>query len=123
MIVAGFGFRAAASMASLQDALAAAGGARVSALATADDKAATPAFRAFAAALGLPVLTVDAAAIAAQPPTATRSAAALATRGTGSLAEAAALAAAGPNAQLLTPRVISQDRMASCALAEKEDTP
>lgn len=122
MIVAGFGFRTAASVASLQDALAAAGGARVSALATADDKAATPAFRAFAAALDLPVLTVDAAAIAAQP-TATRSAAALAARGTGSLAEAAALAAAGPNAQLLTPRVISQDRMASCALAEKEDTP
>ena len=122
MIVAGFGFRAAASVASLQDALAAAGGARVGALATADDKAATPAFRAFAAALGLPVLTVDAAAIAAQP-TATSSAAALAARGTGSLAEAAALAAAGPNARLLTPRVISQDRMASCALAEKEDTP
>ena len=35
----------------------------------------------------------------------------------GSVAEAAALAAAGPGARLLAPRMISADRMASCALA------
>ena len=33
-------------------------------------------------------------------------------------AEAAALAAAGPGARLLGPRVVSADRMATCALAE-----
>lgn len=118
MIVAGFGFRATATAESLSDALAqAAQGRAVDLLATAEDKAA-----ALAAALGAPVMGVDAGALAAQR-TATRSTAALAARGTGSVAEAAALAAAGRGARLLAPRTLSADRMAACALAEGEGTP
>lgn len=115
MIVAGFGFRSGASAQSLAEAYARAGGG-AEALATARDKAETAAFRALAETLGLPVLGLSESALAAQP-TLTRSAAAQRARGTGSLAEAAALAAAGPGARLLGPRVISADRMATCAIA------
>ncbi|EAU47237.1 cobalamin biosynthesis protein [Salipiger bermudensis] len=114
MIVAGFGFRAGVSAQSLADALALTGAAP-DALATAEDKAAHPAFRALAHALNLPVHALPAAAL--DQPTATRSAASLAARGTGSLAEAAALAVVGPRARLLAPRQISPDRMATCAIA------
>ncbi|SDY31179.1 cobalamin biosynthesis protein [Citreimonas salinaria] len=115
MIVAGFGFRAAATADSLRDALARAGK-DADALATAADKAEAPAFRALADALSLPVTAVPPEALAAQE-TATHSEASLAAHGTGSVAEAAALAAAGPGARLLAPRAISGDRMATCALA------
>ncbi|MDK3074503.1 cobalamin biosynthesis protein [Sedimentitalea sp. JM2-8] len=116
MIVAGFGFRAATSAESLAAALAATG-ARPDALATATDKAETPAFRALAASLALPVHPIGSDALAAQP-TATRSHASQAARATGSLAEAAALAAAGPGARLIATRAISPDRMATCAIAQ-----
>ena len=121
VIVAGFGFRAGASAASLMQALERACRAptpdRVTALATATDKAATTAFRDFARAQALPVHPVDADMLARQE-TATRSAASIAARGTGSLAEAAALAAAGPGGRLIAARVVSADGMATCALAE-----
>jgi len=122
VIVAGFGFRGAATAESLADALGHAGkitgtGARPGALATARDKADSAPFRAFAQAIGLPVHAIDADALAQQG-TATRSVPSLAARGTGSLAEAAALAAAGPGARLLAPRCVSIDGMATCALAE-----
>jgi cobalt-precorrin 5A hydrolase len=120
VIVAGFGFRAAATADSLRDALDRAGG-HVDALATAADKADAPAFRAFAAASGLPVHGISPDAIRNQQ-TATASAASRNARGTGSLAEAAALAAAGPGARLLAPRAISGDRMATCALAIGPDS-
>ncbi len=113
MIVAGFGFRATATPASLRDALdRAAAGREVALFAAAEDRA-----PALAAALGRPVTPVPAAALADQP-TLTRSPAALAARRTGSLAEATALAAAGPGARLLGPRALSADRRAACALAE-----
>ena len=41
--------------------------------------------------------------------------------GTGSVAEAAALAAAGPGAQLLGPRVVSGDGLATAAIAIGRD--
>lgn len=113
MIVAGFGFRRAATFDSLCDALAATGGAP-DALATAADKA--PALAPLAARLGLPVHAVPPDALTAAQ-TQTDSTASRTHRGTGSMAEAAALAAAGPGAQLLAPRAISTDRMATCALA------
>lgn len=122
MIVAGFGFRGAATRDSLLDAYRAAAGAQVAdCIATASDKAGTAAFRGLAAELDLPVRAVAAADLHRQPVT-TQAAASLAARGTGSLAEAAALAAAGPNARLLCPRVISDDKMATCALALGETT-
>lgn len=113
MIVAGFGFRAAAGPASFRDALArASGGRRPDGLAAPADKAA-----ALAAALGAPVTPVAPEALAAAD-TLTRSPRVAALRGTGSVAEAAALAAAGRGARLLGPRAVSADRLATCALAE-----
>lgn len=122
MIVAGFGFRGAATEDSLRDAYdRARSGQGAILLATADDKADSPAFRALAARLGLPVHPVSEKALCAQT-TITRSDVSLAVRDTGSLAEACALAGAGIGASLLGFRTISEDRMATCALAEGEFT-
>lgn len=116
MIVAGFGFTSRATTDSLRDALAlASGGRAVDLLATARDKA--PALAPLAQDMGLTVARIDQSDLSAQN-TLTQSPRAQAERGTGSVAEASALAAAGPGARLLGPRVISTDRMASCALAE-----
>ncbi|MEO1193987.1 MAG: cobalamin biosynthesis protein [Pseudomonadota bacterium] len=118
MIVAGFGFRRAATVESLSDALQQTGAAgTVAALATASDKARSAAFCRFAETISLPVHAVDADSLARQE-TITRSQASLTARGTGSLAEAAALAAAGQGARLLGPRVVSRDGLATCALAK-----
>ncbi|MFS4439107.1 cobalamin biosynthesis protein [Paracoccaceae bacterium GXU_MW_L88] len=116
MIVAGFGFREAARVESLRDAYALAGPA--DALATAADKAETPAFRALAQSLGLPVIAIPSDTLT-HAATLSQSAASQRARGTGSVAEAAALAAL-KGARLLGPRVISTDRLATCALAEGE---
>jgi cobalt-precorrin 5A hydrolase len=119
MIVAGFGFRRAATAESLLDALDKARGPQAPALlATAEDKAAAPAFQALSARLGLPIHAVTLDALA-QVETPTRSATVRALRGSGSVAEAAALVAAGPGASLLGPRAVSADRMATCALATR----
>lgn len=115
MIVAGFGFRAGVTQASLSDALARAGAQGVTHLATLDGKAA--ALAPLARALGLPVLPLPAAALAGQP-VLSRSARVLARFGTGSVAEAAALAAAGPGARLRGPRAVSADGLAAAAIAE-----
>lgn len=118
MKVAGFGFRSGASLASLQDALARAGGAAgLTGISTAADKADAEVFKAFAQALeteshAIPAAEIEAAEVA------TRSAKSQQMRGTGSLSEAAALAAAGPDARLVATRVISADKMATCAIAE-----
>ena len=117
MIVAGFGFRTAATPASLHAALSATGVTLPAALAAPADKCAEPAFRAFAADLGLLVIAISPDALVAVE-THTRSPRVNAARGTGSVAEAAALSAAGQNARLICPRVVSADRMATCALAE-----
>ena len=111
MIVAGFGFSSRATIASLQGALAAAGG-MPDALATLADKA--PALAPLAKALNLPLIPVA----EPLPETLTQSEASRNARGTGSVAEACALAAAGPGAYLLGPRTVSPDRLATCALAE-----
>jgi cobalt-precorrin 5A hydrolase len=119
MIVAGFGFRGAATAESLLDALDKARGPQAPALlATAEDKAAAPALQALSARLGLPIHAVTLDALA-QVETPTRSARVRALRGSGSVAEAAALVAAGPGASLLGPRAVSADRMATCALATR----
>ncbi|WP_397544498.1 cobalamin biosynthesis protein [Roseovarius salis] len=117
MIVAGFGFRAGATSASLHDAFGRVhGGGRATLLATLAAKAESPAFAEFARAAGLPVHPVAPQDAAAQV-TLTDGAASQAAHGTGSVAEASALAAAGPGARLIGRRVISTDRMATCALA------
>ncbi len=116
MIVAGFGFRTEAGLESLLDALHRTGG-RPEALATAKDKAVAPAFRDLARRLGLRIVAISPQRLEAER-TASRSSISLRHRRVGSVAEAAALAAAGPGAQLVGPRAISSDRMATCALAE-----
>ena len=119
MIVAGFGFRQAASVDSLLDALDRARAAQTPDLiATAEDKATAPAFQALSVRLNLPIRAI-AQDVLAQVETPTRSVTLRALRGSGSVAEAAALVAAGPGASLLGPRVTSADRMATCALATR----
>lgn len=113
MIVAGFGFRTDATTASLEAALRATGAHPVTALATLSSKAAQLA--PLAQRLNLPLIAIDALTGIATP---TQSPASLAAHGTGSVAEAAALAAAGLNARLIAPRILSPDRLATCALAE-----
>lgn len=94
MIVAGLGFRSAAAVPSLRDALARAGGSEVAALATAADKAGAAAIVDLAAELGL--RSSPSRPPNWRQPVAARSPRVAALRGTGSVAEAAALAAAGP---------------------------
>ena len=116
MIVAGFGFRAGATLSALQEALASAqhGQPQVTLLATPDDK--TILVERLAGMLNLPLVSIAPDAVrAVQTPT--QSLASINARQTGSVAEACALAAAGPGARLLATRHISPDRMATCALA------
>ncbi len=117
MLIAGFGFRESADVASLEDALAAAGGMEgVAAFATAEEKAGATALVSLAAEFGLPVIAVTPAAMMAAE-TLTRSDLVMERFGTGSVAEAAALAAGGRGARLLGPRSVSRDGMATAALA------
>ena len=120
MRVAGIGFRKAAPLATLRGVLAAAEaqGGRAEALASTAEKAADARLQALAEERGLPLLAVAVAEIA----TPTRSARIAALHGTGSLAEAAALAAAGPGARITVARITAPDGMATCAMAETEET-
>ncbi|MGK2909560.1 MAG: cobalamin biosynthesis protein [Sphingobium sp.] len=117
MIVAGFGFRSGAVLSSMRAALALAqqGQPLVTHLATAQDKLA--ALLPLAKALGLPMIGV-APDILALAPTATCSVASQTARAVGSVAEASAMAGAGTGARLLSPRHISPDCMATCAIAQ-----
>lgn len=120
MRVAGLGLRTGASREALRAALAAAGAEGCTALATAEAKAGAVVLRDLARDLGLPVLAIPPAALAAQD-TLTQSPRVQARFGTGSLAEAAALAGAGPGARLSGPRAQSPDGMATAAVAERKD--
>lgn len=117
MIVAGFGFRAAADMAACKAALALAqsGHPAVTALAAPHDK--TALLAPLAAELDLPLIAVTPEMLRSIT-TPTRSQFSLDARGTGSVAEAAALAAVGDGASLLTRRHVSPNRMATCAIAQ-----
>lgn len=116
MIIAGFGFRASATLASLQSALSRATAGPIDGLAAPSDKCTARCLTDLGAATDLPILPI-AADLLTNTKTTTQSAQSLRERGTGSVAEAAALAAAGPNARLLTKRHISQDKLATCAIA------
>jgi cobalt-precorrin 5A hydrolase len=117
MIVAGFGFRQGANLASLKNALALAqqGLPAITAFAAPLDK--TALLRPLADAMGVPLHVIPREALRAQHTTTTSDASLLA-YGVGSVAEAAALAAAGPGATLLCLRQISPDRTATCAIAQ-----
>lgn len=117
----GIGFRAAADLGSLQDALQkvllVAGPDRIDALVTESAKAREKVFRDLAQTLGIPGLGITVADLE-QMITPTQSQRIMDRFGTGSLAEAAALAAAGPGARLVAERVVSGDGMATAAIAE-----
>jgi cobalt-precorrin 5A hydrolase len=120
MRVAGFGFRKGATIESLRDALAAAGGAcGLDALATVTDKAEAAAIVSLARELELTIRPVPAETLAGVE-TSTHSVRIETMFGTGSLAEAAALAAAGRRARLVSARAISRDKSATAAIAEGE---
>ncbi|MEP1766528.1 MAG: cobalamin biosynthesis protein [Sulfitobacter sp.] len=122
VIAAGFGFRAAAGRDSLRAALElACGGLVPTVLATAEGKQDNQGLRDLATQMHLQIRAVPEGVMSRQK-THTTSAASKAAYGTPSVAEAAALAAAGPNARLITPRQISPDRMATCAIAQGDDT-
>lgn len=121
MKVAGLGFKNDVTLASLREALLAAGGGeRLAAVATVSDKADTDALKQLARECGVPIRAVPADVLASVA-TPTQSERIAEKFGTGSVAEAAALAAAGPGARLIATRVVSQDRTATAAIAEGED--
>jgi len=119
MIIAGFGMRAEVTEASLQDALDQTGYAP-DAIVTVVDKVGINAFQAFARTQNLPIQAVSQVSLD-QAQTQTQSQVSLYHRGTGSVAEAAALIAAGTGATLLSGRKISNDRLATCAIAITEE--
>jgi cobalt-precorrin 5A hydrolase len=119
MRVAGIGMRRQARAESIADALTRAGG-DVACLAVLADKGDHPALRAYAACTGQRVSLVKREALA-DVATLTRSARIQARFGTGSVAEALALAVAGPGARLVCSRVVSQDGLATAAIAERMD--
>ena len=120
MRVAGLGFRRDVTLASLREALVAAGGGEgIAAVATVSDKVESDALKRLARELGVPIKSVPAEVLAGVA-TLTRSEFVTARFRTGSVAEAAALAAAGRHARLISTRTVSQDRTATAAIAEGE---
>lgn len=118
MKVAGLGFRSDATLASLREALLAAGGpAGLAAVATVGDKADAEVLKQLARECGVPIRAVSADMLAGIA-TSTQSKLIAEKFGTGSVAEAVALAAAGPRARLIATRVVSRDRTATAAIAE-----
>ena len=118
MKVAGFGFRKDVTLASLREALLAAGGPEgLTAIATVSDKADTESLLQLARESGVPIKAVPADRLAGIA-TPTRSDLVMDRFSTGSVAEAAALAAVGSRARLIATRVVSQDRTATAAIAE-----
>jgi len=134
--IIGLGFRAEASPESLDAVLGAAIAAAMAkapgarpppVLASATDKAESPAMRTLAARHGLTILALDAAALAAQAQNVTTRETRVTRLPAGaSLCEAAALAAAqytpSGEARLIVPRMISADRMATAAVALAHST-
>ncbi|QQO12725.1 cobalamin biosynthesis protein [Bradyrhizobium diazoefficiens] len=118
MKVAGLGFRKDVTLASLREALLAAGGPEgLAAIATVSDRADAEVLKQLACECGVPIKAVPAEALAGVD-TPTQSKIVADKFGTGSVAEAAALAAAGPRARLIATRVVSRDRTATAAVAE-----
>lgn len=116
VLVAGFGFRRGAQLSSLSDVLdqleTQFGG--VDRLAVADSMCSL--VQQLGHERGIKVLKVSDTLLPTIT-TVTYSTHSLKARGTGSVAEAVALVAAGPGGQLLGPRLISADRMATAAVA------
>ncbi|MEO3416942.1 cobalamin biosynthesis protein [Roseovarius sp. CAU 1744] len=119
MIVAGIGYRKAATLADLREALALTG-TRPDALASVAAKAGGAVLTELAAELNLPVIAVTESCLGGTK-TPTRSARIEGRFGTGCLSEAAALLAAGDGAgaRITVTRVKTANGMATAAIAER----
>ena len=89
----------------------------IKALATLDTKALDPALQEFAAAKRITLIPVSLENLKRQI-TPTQSPAVQAAYGLGSIAEAAALSAAGDGSSLIFKRLVSSDKLATCAFAK-----
>ena len=89
----------------------------IKALATLDTKALDPALQEFAAAKRITLIPVSLENLKRQI-TPTQSPAAQAAYGLGSIAEAAALFAAGNGSSLIFKRLVSSDKLTTCAFAK-----
>ena len=126
MKVAGIGFRQSASTADLRAAIALTGCTQPDALASITAKISAPQMQQLATEMNLPVIALTEADIQGID-TPTQSPRIQARFGTGSLAEATALAAAKqgqPDAtvHLLTPRVTTDNGLATAAIAQRTTT-
>tara|TARA_R110002012_G_scaffold63234_4_gene166490 strand:+ start:1377 stop:1850 length:474 start_codon:yes stop_codon:yes gene_type:complete len=119
--IAGFGFRQQATLESLEQAL----DQLIVQYGPIDRLAAAhsmlPLVEALGSARNIPVISVVDADLASAT-TLTHSAYSLREKGTGSVAEAVALMAAGSGARLLGPRMVSNDRKATAAVAQTVST-
>lgn len=115
--IAGFGFRKVTGIDSLLDALMMAGGIDgLTKISTLAPKADAPCMLALAERLGLPIHPIALEALpSVQVQTISQKSVDM--YGTGSVSEAAALIAVGPGARLITPRTLSEDKRATCAIA------
>lgn len=89
----------------------------IKAFATLDTKALDPTLQEFAKAKRVTLIPVTLENLKRQI-TATQSPAAQVAYGLGSIAEAAALAAAGDGSSLIFKRIVSNDKLATCAFAK-----
>ena len=127
-LVVGVGLRAQATPANLQalwlqaQALLPGQADCFCAVAVLQGKAQHPALADWLGLASAPVLAVPVEPMRHQP-VATQSPRLQARYGTGSVAEAAALAAAGPQAQLLVPRLVAEDGSATLAVARRRPSP
>lgn len=120
--IVGFGLRQSATIASLQDAfLKVAENLPVSAISTLTDKAMLPAFSEFSRLMGMPIILLDKKNLEGVK-TQTRSELIEKKFGVGSVAEAVAIAAKEPFGQLYRKRQISEDELATAAVAHFFDT-
>jgi cobalt-precorrin 5A hydrolase len=118
MIIAGFGFRASTTAATLCALL---GKAQVDGVAVAADKSHHPALLGLMQGCGKPLFVIALRELAydrAQTPAPHQPE----RYGIMSLAESVALAAAGPTATLIQPRIIAADGTATMALAQGPET-
>ncbi|CAN7144397.1 cobalamin biosynthesis protein [Acidovorax sp. LjRoot118] len=127
-LVVGVGLRAQATPAALQalwlraQALLPGQADCFCAVAVLQGKATHPALADWLGLASAPVLAVPVEPMRHQP-VVTQSPRLQARYGTGSVAEAAALAAAGPQAQLLVPRLVAEDGSATLAVARRRPGP
>jgi cobalt-precorrin 5A hydrolase len=117
IFIAGFGFRQSATSHSFSSLLARTGyGNRIDKIAVPADKAGHPEFIRFCAETGVEIIPIDRHQIA-HIQTPSQSEASQHYRQTGSVCEAVALCAAGENSVIISHRLISDDRLASCAIS------